>query len=109
MFDIDHEATFTVPVTVLVPIDGGHREETFDATYRVMPTSEAQDMNLRDGTTQREFLRKVVVSLNGIVDRNKNPIPFSAELLERVLDKPYASFALADAYGRAISKVKTGN
>jgi hypothetical protein len=109
MFKLIDNPTFTHVVKVMVPIDGGHREETFKATYKVLKTNEINRFDLSDPGASREFLCEAVVSLEDIADAQGNPLPYSDELRDQVLALPYARSALARGYFDAVSKARSGN
>ena len=109
MFHVTSEPTFTHPVTVMVPIDGGHREETFKATFRVVPTDEASKFNLMSEEGTRQFLVRAIVRLDELVDGQDNAIPYSDEIRDAVIRRPDARLALSAAYFEAVSKAKGKN
>ncbi len=109
MFKIADNPTFTVTVPVFVPTDGGHRKETFKATFAVVPTDEVARFDLADEKSTREFLARAIVSLGDIAGEDDQPIPYSDELRDRVLSLPYARLALARAYFDSVTKVRAGN
>ncbi|MEX0841715.1 MAG: hypothetical protein WD039_05460 [Xanthobacteraceae bacterium] len=109
MFKISEKPTFTHVVKVLVPVDGGHREDTLRATYRVLPIDEVKkiDLDAADGATA--FLRAVIEKLDDIADHDGNAMVYSDELRDRVIALPYCRAALAQGYFDAVSKAKAGN
>lgn len=108
MFTLALRAEFTHPVTVMTPVDGGHREDTFRARFAVVSAEEQADLLAAndDGET---FLRKIVVGLEDIVDAEGKPVPFSPELLTAMLGLRWVRLGLIAAYSRAVTKIKTGN
>lgn len=109
MFKIIENPTFTHTVRVMVPIDGGHREETLKATYKVLTTDEVNGYDLSDSASSRDFLRTALVKLDDIADADGKPIPYSDEVRDQVLALPYARIALGRGYFEAVSKARTGN
>jgi hypothetical protein len=94
---------------VNVPVDGGHREEVFKATFRVLDTDEAGtfDIGTPKGTTA--FLRRAVIGLEDLQDEQKRPIAYSDELRERLIRIPFVRQALLNTYLDAVTKAKAGN
>ena len=109
MFKIAPEKTFKHKVTAMVPVDGGHSAEPFEATFRVLDPAEADkfDLNTTEGATQ--FLRAVIVRLDDISDAEGNPVEWNDETRDAVLRLPYARIALNAAYWQAVSKARAGN
>lgn len=102
MFIIETEPTFTHEVKVLVPVDGGYRQDTFKARYRVMPTEDADKYDLFKEDQSKAFLRAVVIGLEDIVDDQRKPVPYSDTLRDRLLGWPHTRRALAATYFEAI-------
>lgn len=88
MFKVTREPKFTHPVKVCVPVDGGHREETFKATFRVIPIDDFSDTTTLEG--QQELLRKVIFSLDDLIGDDEKPAPYSDELRDQLIAVPYA-------------------
>lgn len=107
MFKLSKDPRFTIPVTVMVPIDGGHRTDTFKATFRVGESNSLGRFAELEG--QDEELRKVFVGCDEIVDEADNAIPFSNELRDQMIATPYVRAGLVNAYLGAIVKARVGN
>lgn len=109
MFKVVQNPQFTHRVKVMVPVDSGHREETFKATYRVLTVDKVAEYDLHDGGDSARFLRDVVVALDDIAGEDGNALPYNAEVLEAVIALPYARAALAGGYFEAVGKARRGN
>ena len=109
MFKIAAEPTFRHEVKARVPVDGGHREESFQATFRVIPPEEADTFDLSMTTGSTDFLKRVIVRLDEIADAEGKALEWSDEVLEAVVRLPWARTALARAYFAAIAGAKSGN
>ena len=109
MFKIVNEATFTHAVTVRTPVDGGHREETFRATFRVLPVADVEAFNLMTEKGTRDFLQKAIVTLDELADETGAPLPYSDALRDQVIAIPYVRLALVNAYTSAVTQAKAGN
>ena len=108
MFDIDENPEFTHPVTVKTPVDGGYREDTFKARFKALDEEDLQNYgNTIEG--HKEMLRAVVTDLFDIVGDDKKPIPFTADLLEKLIGKTNARLALIKAYSGALNGARLGN
>jgi hypothetical protein len=108
MFTIQDDPQFTHTVKVQVPVDGGFKAQEFKATFRVVPPEETDrhDLHTTEGSTA--FLRRVIVSLDDI-GADGQILPYSDELRDRVLARPYARTALATTYFKAIAGARAGN
>ena len=109
MFKIITNPQFTHPVTVNVPVDGGHREETFKARFQVVDQDETEDLDLgtRDGLS--DYLRKVWIGVEDVLGENDTPVLWSDELRDRMLQLPYVRLGLLRTYTGALTGARAGN
>lgn len=107
MFKIVNEPQFTHRVNVMVPVDGGHRPESFTATFRVVSLDQlgAGDTDV----SQVESLRRVIVKMDELVGEDDAPLTYSDELRDRLLSVPYVRAALLQTYLSAVTKARVGN
>jgi len=110
MFKIVSNPTFTHEVKVAVPCDGGYRDESCRATFRVIPHGEGANLNLGDADESTEFLRKIVVSIDDIADDNGNALPWNDEVRDQLFANfPYLRRALARTYFTALQGERVKN
>lgn len=109
MFNVDEETTFTHTATIMVPVDGGHREDTITATFRVVPIDEVEKFDLATTSGNTSFLKAVLVKLDDLIDRHKKPVPYTDEIRDHVLNLPHARVGLTRCYFAAIGRAKEGN
>lgn len=109
MFKILSEPTFTHKVRISVPINGGYRDETVEATFRVVDPARLDSHDLRTTEGSTAFLKDVLVKLDDIADADGKPLPWSDEVRDAVLCLPYARSALAAAYFKAMVGAREGN
>ncbi|PWE29965.1 hypothetical protein DDZ14_16110 [Maritimibacter sp. 55A14] len=109
MFKVTETPEFTHKVPVMVPVDGGHREESFDVRYRVIDGDVDEQFDLQDPEGLKAFLRAAIVRIGDIVDDNDKPLSWNDALRDRILGLPYARIALLRGYMTAITKARTGN
>ena len=109
MFKLDANRTFARDVIVMVPIDGGFREETLKTLYNYVDveTQDAFDFNDRKSTTA--FLEMAVNRFDGVITDNDQPVPDSAELRRQLFGMHYVRVALIKTFLDAVTKVKVGN
>lgn len=110
MFKLAKNQTFTRTIKVFTPVDGGHREETFKARFNLLPTDQVKTFNLGTSDGSTEFLKRVIASLDDIVDDNDQPMPYSDELRASVISQPHVRHALTMSYFDAVANdPKAGN
>lgn len=109
MFKVVAEPTFTHLVKIKTPSDFGHTEESCKATYRVLAPEEADQYDL--GTTEgsTEFLRRVVIKIDDLVDGDKKPLEFNDAIFGQLLKLSYVRVALARTYFSAVTTAVAGN
>lgn len=109
MFKLVANPTFKHRVTAQVPIDGGHDEQAFYVTYRVLTTDRVGQFALHTNEGTTEFLNAVVASCDDITDEAGNKIEWSDSVRDEVFRMPYARAAISAGYFDAINKARKGN
>jgi len=102
MFMMVKDPTFSWPVTVHVPGDGARIAQTFTGLFRVVPATRAAAL-LAEQRSAAALFREVLIGWQGIVDERREPVPFSEETREALLDHGYILVALSEAYADALS------
>jgi hypothetical protein len=106
MLKINRNPTFKTPVKVFVPVDNGQAEQTFTAEFRALTRSEMATVDAVSAEGADEFLHRVVVGWEGVVDGDGDEFAFSPQNLETMIDIPFVRQALCAAYFSATSGVK---
>lgn len=109
MFKIDDNPTFTHTVKAMVPIDGGHEEQSFKVTYGLIPPEEFAALNLNSREDSDAFLNRIVQRLDDIVGADDKPLPYSNKVRDAVLRRPWARSAIVRGYFEAVGKAASGN
>lgn len=109
MFKLSAEPRFKHTVTIKTPVDGGHSDETVDVTYRVIKTSDAAKYDLTTGAGSLDFLKAVVVAIDGVQNEAGAAEKYTDALRDRLLEIPYVRSSLAIGYFDAIGKASQGN
>ena len=110
MLKVADNPSFTHTVKVQTPVDGGHKEETFKATFAVMPVSKMQGFDLTTEEGTRGMLEEVLVEAGDLVgDDGKTALDWNTELRDQLLDMPHVRGALFETYQAALSKARAGN
>lgn len=112
MFKIIQNPTYSWPVTVEFPADGGRVEKaTFDIELRRLTQSRLNEIRdaIENGTTSDvELAREVVVGWSGITDEN-GEVPYSDAARDRLLDIPLVAGAIVMAMFTSIAGAKRKN
>lgn len=108
MFDITDTPEFTHIVHVQTPVDGGHREDTFKARFKVID-DEGQKINFYKVGEVKDYLRKLLISMDDLADGKKKPIQYSDEVRDQMLALPHVRMALLKTYNEALTKARVGN
>jgi hypothetical protein len=109
MFKIVKNPTFTHSVPVMVPVDGGHVEQSLKVKFRVVPQDELADHDLRTPEGTESWCRAVVAEFGDIVGEDNEPLPPSDEVTNTLFRTPYVQVALIRAYALAMAKARAGN
>jgi len=124
MFILKKEATFTQPIKFYTPSDGGiQKEETFDATFKIIPQSRINeireqadkkqkelDQGITDGENISDVLiaDEILVGWDGITDGEKE-IPYSKATKKLILEYPWLANTLVEIYFAELTKQKAKN
>lgn len=109
MFVYAANPQFTHTLTVQVPTDGGHENQTFACTFCVLGDDELAKYDMNDRQQSSDFLRRAIVGFNDIVDAEKQPIPYSDKVRDWLIDLPYVRVPLVKGYFSAVYKAGLGN
>jgi hypothetical protein len=120
-FVLKQTASYTWPVPLLIPVDGGRREKhSFDAEFKRLPQSRineiiklaraleigrGDDETLDDKTAAKEIL----IGWSGITDDNAKDVPFSESALDQLLEIPTVAGQIIKAWFNSMDVAKRGN
>lgn len=107
MFKVISEPTFTIPVTVCVPVDGGHKDQDLKVKFRVVDIDELGEAAGLEG--QQKLLKRVVCGFEDVIGDNDQELPYSDELRDQLIAVPYVRAAMLQTYLAAIGKTRVGN
>lgn len=107
MLTITNTPEFTHTVHVMTPIDGGHREDTFKARFRML--EDDPDVDFFNVDSVKGHLRRLVVLMEDLVDEQGQQIPYSDDVRDRMLSLPHVRIALLRTYRDALAKERVGN
>jgi hypothetical protein len=115
MFVLSQSATYSWPVEVSLPTNGGkHEKQTFDAIFKRITQKRLKEylepVDPDDKTlTDESLCREVLAGFKGIVDDKGEQVPFSETALEELLNIPQVAKAIAVAYLQSVSGAKAKN
>lgn len=113
MFVIENSGTYTWPIKVKTPVDGGKfKEESFTAVFKrksyeeiLVFKNDIAESQLDDA----EIAKRVMVGWHEVLDANKNEIPFNEENLKSLLNIPGAPGSIVVAFMESIMGIKRKN
>jgi len=112
MFKIVQNPTYTWPVTLELPIDGGKTEKaTFDAEFKRISQSRVDEIRQaveRGEMCDADLAREVLVGWSGVVDGD-GEVPYSEKARDQLLDIPMVSTAIVMALLGSINGAKRKN
>lgn len=89
----------------------GDQGEAFDFRPRFVALSETDqkeyDLSTAGGTI--DFLKRTFVGLSDVLDANGQPVPFSEEARDWLIDRPHTRAALVKAYFGSVYGEQLGN
>ncbi len=106
MLRIDKDPCFRTAVAVRLP---GEQEESFVARFRVLGLSEQETFDLGSAEGATGFLRRVVIGGEDIAGTDGEPLVWSDELRDRLIDLPHIRSALVRAYFEGVASAREGN
>jgi len=109
MFIVDTNPSFTHKVIVQVPVDGGYEEQTLQATFAVIPAEVAAEFDLGGASGSTDFLKRIILKLDDLVDKDKKPVPYNDALRDQLIALPFMRLALSRAYFTGVSGARSGN
>lgn len=111
-FVLSQSSTYSWPVTVEFPVDGGKTEkQTFDAEFKRLPQSRIKEIALAidaNETNDIDIAQEVLVGWSGVTD-GSSEIPFSDKALKQLLDVPLVATSIVVAFFSSMSGGKRKN
>ena len=121
-FVLKQSSTYTWPVTLILPVNGGRREKhTFDAEFRRLPQTRINeivklarlqergklddDEELRDQDAAKEIL----AGWSNVVDDDGEEIPFSDARLTELVEIPTVAGQIVRAWFESLEVAKKKN
>ncbi len=112
MFKIVQNPTYSWPVTVELPTDGGKTEKaTFDAEFKRLTQSRVDEIRQaveRGEMRDADLAREALVGWSGVVDAD-GAVPYSEKARDQLLDIPMVSTAIVMALLNSLSGARRKN
>ena len=109
-FVLDQSGTYSWPVTVEFPVDGGRfQKQTFDAEFKRLEQPRIKEVMLQingDEIGDRELCEEVLVGWSGIKDSKGDDVPFSMATRQMLLDIALVAGAVVRAWFDSLGKGK---
>lgn len=103
-FKLKQKSTFTWPVKVQIPVDGGTYDVgTFDAEFRRLPRSEVESLSAQvfnSEITGIEAVKRILVGWSGVVDDGQD-VPYSEARRDELLEIAGVGVVLFRAFTEA--------
>ena len=111
MFTLKKDLTFRQPVRVRPPGAIDEPAQEFTAILRQLPVSRLAALAAGGGSLDelQATLREVLVGWDGVVDETGEPVPFSAERAQELLEIPAVLRALAEAMATGLADLRQKN
>lgn len=113
MFIISQKATYSWPVAVEFPTDGGKTErQTFDAEFKRLSQTRINEIRAlieKGEITDSELARDVLAGWSGVNDANGDAVPFSERALDQLMDVPLVASAVVLAWLGSLTGIKRKN
>jgi len=121
-FVLKQSATYTWPIPLIIPANGGRREKhTFDGEFRRLPQTrineivrmaKAMDRNRNNDGEELEdqdAAKEVLAGWSGVVDDDNKEIPFSDSALTQLLEIPTVAGQIIRAWFDSLDVAKRKN
>jgi hypothetical protein len=113
MFVISQKTSYTWPVAVEFPIDGGKTDkQTFDAEFKRIAQSrmaEIRDAITKGEVSDTDLAVEVLVGWSGVTDDRGEAVPYSEAARDQLLDVPLVSSAIVMAWMNSLTGAKRKN
>lgn len=106
-YRIVREPEFTATVAVQPP--GDELRQSFTARFRALPLSEVQVFDLASPSGTEDFLRRVWVGFEGVIEEDGRPAEWSPELRDELIDQVWLRMPLVVAYRQGLTGAARGN
>jgi hypothetical protein len=121
-FVLKQSDTYTWPITLILPVDGGRREKhTFDGEFKRLPQTRINEivrqaramergrLNEDEGLEDQDAAIELLAGWSNVVDDEGNEIPFSTKALDQLLEIPTVAGQIVRAWFESLEVAKRKN
>tara|TARA_R110002072_G_scaffold283915_2_gene447615 strand:- start:612 stop:983 length:372 start_codon:yes stop_codon:yes gene_type:complete len=121
-FVLKQSDSYTWPVTLVIPVDGGRREKhTFDAEFKRLPQTRINEIvrqakGISDDSADDAVMledqsacAELLVGWSNVVDDSGEEIPFSVKALDQLLELPTIAAQIIRAWTESLEIAKRKN
>lgn len=108
MFVMSDNPEFVTEASGNLPGDDGEGF-SFKPRFVALGTAEQDTFDLSSAEDTVRFLQRTLIGLSDVVDAHNNPVPFTDETRDWLIDKPHTRAALVKAYFSGVYKGALGN
>lgn len=106
MFRIDDNPQFDARVEIALE---GAEPQSIAVRFHALPNSEIDAFELRTAEGTTEFLERVIVRIDDVVDEDGEAVTYDAALRDRLLDLGWVRQPLVRTYFAALAGARLGN
>ena len=121
-FVLRQSATYTWPITLVLPVDGGRREKhTFDGEFRRLPQTRINEIiklaRLQDRgkldpdeeLVDQDAAKEILAGWSNVVDDKGEDVPFSESALNQLVEIPTVAGQIVRAWFDSLEVAKRKN
>jgi len=121
-FVLKQSDSYSWPVTLIIPVDGGRREKhTFDAEFKRLPQTRINEIvrqakGISEGNSDESAMledqsacAEILVGWSNVIDDSGEQIPFSAKALNQLLELPTIAAQIIRAWSESLEVAKRKN
>ena len=121
-FVLKQSASYTWPITLVLPVDGGRREKhTFDGEFKRLPQTRINEivrqaramergrLNEDEGLEDQDAARELLIGWAGVVDDDGKDIAFTESALTQLLEIPTVAGQIVRAWFESLEVAKRKN
>ena len=121
-FVLKQSASYTWPITLILPVDGGRREKhTFDGEFKRLPQTRINEivrlaremergrLNEDEALEDQDAAREILAGWSAVVDDDGKEVPFSDGTLSQLLEIPTVAGQIVRAWFESLEVAKRKN
>jgi hypothetical protein len=121
-FVLSQSDSYTWPVTLVIPVDGGRREKhTFDAEFKRLSQTRINEIVRQAKESSGEIAKdpamledqtacaEILIGWSNVVDDKGDDVPFSIKALDQLLELPTIAAQIIRAWSESLEVAKRKN